>query len=224
VDDDCRVSALLHQYLEAHGLRVDIAPTIQAMWCRLEAHRPAVILLADGLPDGNGLAEVPRLRQHDGVGIIMLTMDAAPDRRCLGLDLGADDYIAKPFHLAEVRSRLHAVLRRVGHLRPEETPPHSFGGWTLDDLQGCLVGPAGKRVTLTDKELRLWRELAQSPGEPIDRDRLSCRIRSLPWEPDNRAIDVLISRLRARIERMPRLPEIIVTVRTKGYMLVPDGR
>ncbi len=225
VEDDLAVASLLREYLSTRGFSVETATTAREMWRRLAEAWPAAILLDAGLPDGNGLDLVPRLRAAGGTGIIMLTAQASPAERCGGLDRGADDYISKPFHLAEVGSRLQAVIRRL----PEAPRPQAaaaadgVGGWLLDERAGTLTDANGRRIELTSSEARLWRALAATPGVPVDRDRLSAHVRNLPWEPQIRAIDVLVARLRARVEDDPRRPRVIVTVRNRGYMLAASA-
>ncbi len=223
VDDDVDVAQLLAEHLTREGFDVATAPTIGAMWKQLERDWPDVVLLDVNLPDGNGTHLVPALRAAGDLGIVMLTVQDDPEDRSEALDVGADDYVGKPFALREVTSRVRALLRRLqpGRALSSETG-HVFGGWTLEEERGELVHADGRVEALTAKEARLWQALAAAAGSPVGRDTLSEQVRNVAWDPMVRAIDVLIARLRARIEANPKHPRIIITVRNEGYMLVPD--
>ena len=220
VDDNLAIVQLLDEYLSTQGFAVDTAHTVRAMWQRLTERPPAAILLDVRLPDGDGLDLLPELRDRSRAAILILTVEAEPRQRVHGLDHGADDYIAKPFHLPEIGSRLRAVLRRMAPAPATLPAGATFGGWRLDRQHAVLVGVDGGRVPLTASEQRLWQTLAATADVPVDRDTLSAAVRHVAWEPEVRAIDVMVARLRARIEVAPRQPSVIVTVRNRGYMLV----
>ncbi|MBL8837047.1 MAG: response regulator transcription factor, partial [Alphaproteobacteria bacterium] len=181
------------------------------------------------LPDGDGFDALKELRQSSRVPVIMLTAANTPTDRVLGLEIGADDYIAKPFEPRELIARIKTVLRRAG--ASGESPVGNateqliFGGFTLDLDMRSLVDAQNQPVTLTGAEFDLLRCLAEAPGRPLTRDRILDITRSRDWSPLDRSIDVLIGRLRKKLEADADSPAIIKTVRGIGYVMsVPVRR
>ena len=228
VDDDPEIRNLLAEYLSTHGYEVALADGGEAMRAQIARHPPAVVLLDIGLPGEDGLALARFLRERYDLGIIMITGAGAVVDRVVGLEMGADDYIAKPFDLREVRARLKSVLRRV-EAKPAEgrsmRRARILVGRCLLDLDAHqLSDPAGCEVALTSMEFDLLKALVEHPNQVLSRDRLLSLTRKREWEPFDRSIDILIARLRRKIEEEPERPQAIRTVRGAGYMFVPPAR
>jgi DNA-binding response OmpR family regulator len=197
------------------------------MRTQLERDPPAVVLLDIGLPDEDGLTLARFLRERYSVGIIMVTGADAVVDRVVGLEVGADDYISKPFDLREVLARVKSVLRR---LRPRPSDAHgaagriSVGRCLLDLRSHELSDSGGRPVALTSMEFELLKALVEHPNQVLSRDRLLTLTRKREWEPFDRSIDILIGRLRRKIEEQPDRPQVIRTVRGAGYMFVPAAK
>jgi two-component system phosphate regulon response regulator OmpR len=228
VDDDPEIRNLLAEYLSTHGYEVALADGGEAMRAQIARHPPAVVLLDIGLPGEDGLALARFLRERYDLGIIMITGAGAVVDRVVGLEVGADDYIAKPFDLREVRARLKSVLRRLEPKPAEGRPMHRarvrVGRCLLDLDAHQLADPAGCEVALTSMEFDLLKTLVEHPNQVLSRDRLLSLTRKREWEPFDRSIDILIARLRRKIEEEPERPQAIRTVRGAGYMFVPPAR
>jgi DNA-binding response OmpR family regulator len=228
VDDDPEIRNLLAEYLSTHGYEVALADGGEAMRAQIARHPPAVVLLDIGLPGEDGLALARFLRERYDLGIIMITGADAVVDRVVGLEVGADDYIAKPFDLREVRARLKSVLRRLEPkpaegrpIRPSRIP---VGRCLLDLDAHQLCDPAGRDIALTSMEFDLLKALVEHPNQVLSRDRLLTLTRKREWEPFDRSIDILIARLRRKLEDHPERPQAIRTVRGAGYMFVPPAR
>ncbi|SCW81320.1 DNA-binding response regulator, OmpR family, contains REC and winged-helix (wHTH) domain [Sphingobium faniae] len=226
VDDDPGMRVLLSNLLLRNGFRVTTAADYDQMVGELEARHVDLMLLDVMLPGVNGF-EICRDVRDGGWGdvpIIMISARGEQADRVAGLELGADDYIAKPFGDSEVLARVRAVLRRpplAGSAREARTHILSFAGWTMDLRRREVCAPSGAAVTLSSAEFDLLTNLAEHPQQVIGRERLLelARFR-LPGSSD-RSIDVLISRLRSKLGG-DRDPEIIRTVRGFGYMFAAD--
>jgi DNA-binding response OmpR family regulator len=199
----------------------------EAMRAELERALPDLVLLDIGLPGEDGLTLARYLRERYELGIVMVTAADAVVDRVVGLEVGADDYIAKPFDLREVLARLKSVLRRL-QSRPSDTRLAAgricVGRCLLDLRSHQLSDPTGRGVALTSMEFDLLRTLVEHPNQVLTRDRLLALTRKREWEPFDRSIDILIGRLRRKVEEDPERPSVIRTVRGAGYMFVPPSR
>ena len=225
VDDDPRIRQMLTRYFEQEGYRVSAAANGAAMRAHLSAKPIDVILLDVVMPGQDGFTIAREIRAKSDVGIIMLTGRDEVLDRVVGLEIGADDYIAKPFHLREVLARVKSVVRRR---RPAPNPAERseksgedvirFDGWILDTARRRLVSPSGKDVVLTSGEFDLLAALAKHPGHVFSRETLMEHTRGHGMKAFDRTIDAQIARLRKKIERDPKSPTIVKSVRAVGYV------
>jgi two-component system OmpR family response regulator len=221
VDDDREIRDLLSRFLTRNGCRVSVAREEREMRKVLQDASIDLIVLDAMLPGKDGFTICRELRATGGVPIIMLTAIGDETDRIVGLEMGADDYVAKPFNPRELLARMRAVLRRAAApQRTEEVPGGllRFGGWTLDVGRRRLLSPEGALVTLSTGEFDLLLAFAERPQRTLSRDQLLDLARGRGPAPFDRSIDVQVSRLRRKIEADPRAPEIIATVRGGGYM------
>ncbi len=227
VDDDPEITNLLAEYLSTHGYEVARADCGEAMRAEIARAAPAVVLLDIGLPDEDGLALARFLRERYDCGIIMVTGAGDVVDRVVGLEVGADDYIAKPFDLREVRARVKSVLRRL-EARERSSPGRdthvAVGRCRLDLCAHRLSDAAGCEVALTAMEFDLLKALVERPNQVLSRDQLLTLTRKREWEPYDRSVDILIARLRRKVEDDPERPSAIRTVRGAGYMFVPGPK
>ena len=220
VDDDQRIRQMLTRYFEQEGYRVSVAADGPAMRAQLN-DSVNVILLDVVMPGEDGLTLAREIRASSDVGIIMLTGRGDVLDRIIGLEVGADDYIAKPFHLREVLARVKSVLRRR---EPQSMPSGTadevirFEGWRLDVVRRQLVSPTGEEVALTSGEFDLLAALARHPGRVFGREALMDLTRGRSWETFDRTIDAQIARLRKKIEADPKKPMLVKSVRNVGYV------
>jgi two-component system, OmpR family, response regulator len=225
VDDDARVRTMLARYFEEEGFRVSLAGSGGEMRAVM-ANSPADLVLLDlVLPGEDGVSLARELRSQSEVGIIMLTGRDDVMDRVVGLEIGADDYVPKPFHLREVLARVRSVLRRAQRLpawvaNPERREPAIvFDDWRLDPERRQLTAPDGSDVPLTTGEFNLLSVFLQQPHRVLDRDQLMTFMHGRSWEAYDRTIDAQIARLRKKIERDPKNPVLIKSVRGAGYVL-----
>jgi two-component system phosphate regulon response regulator OmpR len=229
VDDDADVRSMIAEYLAGHGYEIDQAANGNEMRQALSRRVPDVVLLDLNLGGEDGLSLARHLREHHDVGIIMVTAASDVVDRIVGLEVGADDYVAKPFDPRELRARLKSVLRRV---RSTAGGPSREGGGRTGrrvrvgrfvlDLDGHrLLEAGGSEVELTSMEFDLLRVFTEHPNQVLSRDRLLTLTRNREWEPFDRSIDIRIARLRRKIEVDPETPRLIKTVRNAGYMFLP---
>jgi len=226
VDDDPAIRNLLAEYLGAHGYDVALAASGVAMRAELERAAPAVVLLDIGLPGEDGLTLARYLRERHQVGIIMVTGAGDVVDRVAGLEVGADDYIAKPFDPRELRARLKSLLRRVEFKSSAKPPAHlrvSIGRCFLDMKARSLSDAKGREIPITSMEFDLLKALIEHPNQVLSRDQLLTMTRNREWEPFDRSIDIRITRLRRKVEADPARPRAIRTVRGAGYMYIPAG-
>jgi len=228
VDDDLRLRDLLQRYLGEQGFAVRTVADGHAMDKLLSHERFELIVLDLMLPGEDGLSICRRLRgTKNTVPIIMLTAKGEDVDRIVGLEMGADDYLPKPFNPRELVARIHAVLRRRTAPAPPGAPapddgPVSFGGMTVDMGKRTLTRN-GQEVSLTTGEFALLKVLVTHPRTPLSRDKLMELARGREYEVFDRAIDVQVSRLRKLVEPDPAKPVYIQTVWGFGYVFVPDG-
>jgi two-component system phosphate regulon response regulator OmpR len=223
VDDDPSVRKMLVEYLSTHGYEVAQAASGEAMRAELARATPAVVLLDIGLPGEDGLTLARYLRERHDVGIIMVTGQGDVVDRVAGLEVGADDYIAKPFDPRELRARLKSVLRRLEKKdSPKAESRVSIGKCSLDMKSRTLNDARGKEVPITSMEFDLLKALVEHPNQVLSRDQLLGMTRNREWEPFDRSIDIRITRLRRKVEDDPAHPRVIKTVRGAGYMYIPS--
>jgi DNA-binding response OmpR family regulator len=231
VDDDPDIRELLQDYLGEQGYEVITVATADAFRQALAEHEPDVVLLDIGLPGEDGLSLARHVREHLDVGIIMVSGAGETVDRIIGLEIGADDYLAKPFDPRELHARVKSVLRRYRQQpgKPAEAEPEDaasrqvrFGIGVLD-LDRCqLLDTDGKEIPITAMEFELLKVFAERPNRPLSRDQLLNLTRNRDWDPYDRSIDIRIARLRRKIEPEPDKPLYLKTVRGMGYMFVPQ--
>jgi two-component system OmpR family response regulator len=222
VDDDPGLRELLRGYLGEGGFDVALAADGSEMWAHMNAATVDMVILDVMLPGDDGLALCRDLRARTRIPIIMLTARGDEMDRIIGLEMGADDYLPKPFSPRELLARIKSILRRAqdGEARLAPVRELYFGGWTLDLGARHLVGADGVVVPLSTGEFRLLKLLAEHANNVLSRDQLIETLAQREADPLDRTVDVMISRLRRRLGDDAREPELIKTVRNEGYMLV----
>jgi len=220
VDDDAAIREMLSEYLSTHGYDVAQADGGAAMRAALARGAPDLVLLDVGLPGEDGLTLARFLRERYDLGIIMVTGADGVVDRVAGLEVGADDYIAKPFDPRELRARVKSVLRRLQGKPAAAAPANrvAVGRCQLDLRSRSLTDREGRDITLTVMEFDLLKAFVDHPNQVLSRDRLLTLTRNREWEPFDRSIDIRIARLRRKIEEDPDHPRAIRTVRGAGYM------
>lgn len=209
-------------YFESQGFQVSVAHDGDGMWEIVKAQAPALVLLDVGLPGKDGLDLARELRAHDDyLGIILVTARDNDIDKIVGLESGANDYVTKPFNSRELLARVKIVLRETWRRRPNgEGRQRRFGRWHLDLVQRSLYDEAGRRMACPRGEMAILTALADRPGTVLSRAQLMEHVSERADTTADRSIDVLISRLRRRLEHDPSNPELIVTVRGEGYVLL----
>lgn len=221
VDDDPRVCRLLERYLLNSGLQVDIANDGDEMRRCIERRQPALVLLDLQLPGTSGLELLKELRIDSDVGIIILTGTGVDIDMIIGLEIGADDYVQKPFDHRELLARIRSVLRRR-HTPAQEVPDHStakFAGWELDFTSHQLIASNGEEVDLTGREFQLLGLLVKSANKVFTRDQIMDEVSGRGCMPSDRSVDSLVVKLRKKVEADPKKPSLIRTIRGSGYIL-----
>ena len=228
VDDEEEIRELLENYLGSYGFEVDAVADGQAMREALKATHYDLVLLDLGLPGEDGLTLARELRNDSRLGIVIVTGRGQPVDRIIGLEIGADDYVAKPFELRELLARVRSVLRRLKAAAPAAAASTAgrddlrvFEGWQLDLAARSLSRPDGEPVVLTTGEFELLSIFARNPNRALSRDELMDFIHRREAGPFDRSIDVQVGRLRRKIERDPARPEMIKSVRGVGYQFTP---
>ncbi|OLF51770.1 response regulator [Pseudomonas chlororaphis] len=225
VDDDLEVLALLKKFFVQHGYSVDVATEGASLWAALERQVPDLIILDLMLPGENGLTLCQRLRQQHAVPVIMLTAMGELSDRVVGLEMGADDYLSKPFDARELLARVRAVLRRAGESRPQTgevpRPLIKFADWQLDLTRRELRSPDQVMIPLSAGEFDLLLVFAEHPQRILSREQLLDLARGQAYEAFDRSIDVQVSRLRRKLEFDTKRPAMIRTVRNGGYLFTP---
>jgi two-component system OmpR family response regulator len=226
VDDDAEIRDLLRDYLQKNGYRVTAVADGKAMRSALERARPDLIVLDLMLPGEDGLALCRELRSHSDVPIVMLTARGEEVDRIVGLEMGADDYVPKPFSPRELLARIKGILRRSRalpeNLKPDSARAFRFAGWRLEVAARHLVSPEGVVVPLSGAEFKLLRIFLGHPNRVLSRDQLVDLTQSREAEAYDRSIDLQVSRLRRRLGEDAREPSIIKTVRSEGYVLAAN--
>ena len=226
VDDQQEIRDVVQEYLTGEGFRVSTANDGAGMR-RVLSQAPADLVILDlMLPGEDGLTLARALRSQSGIGIIILTGRGETVDRIIGLEMGADDYLPKPFHLRELLARVKSVLRRVQSRTGEAgtQPARSrarFAGWSLDLSSRELASPTGEQVRLTTGEFDLLAAFVSNANQVLSRDRLLDLARNREAGPFDRTIDVQVGRLRRKLEDDPQNPALIKTVRGSGYIFTP---
>ncbi|HET9449838.1 MAG TPA: response regulator [Aggregicoccus sp.] len=222
VDDDRETRELLARFLGQHGCKVLGAAEGREMRQALRSWRVDLVVLDLMLPGDDGLVLCRELRAHSQLPVIMLTAVGEEVDRIIGLEVGADDYLPKPFNPRELLARIRAVLRRT---READAAPAAargdaacFAGWRLELGARRLLAPEGHEVPLTSGELQLLRVFVERPQRTLSRDQILDLTRGREAVPFDRSVDVQVSRLRRKLERNPSHPELIKTVRADGYV------
>jgi two-component system phosphate regulon response regulator OmpR len=218
VDDDTRLRQLLNKYLVENGYLVSTAADAAEARQQLGAMAFDLIVLDVMMPGESGFALTRSLRADNPVPILLLTAMGETADRIAGLEMGADDYLAKPFEPRELLLRINSILRRSARDLPEEPQPCRFGRFTFDPVRSELLGD-GDVVHLTSAEATLLAVLALAPGETLSREDLAAQTGN---SNNLRTVDVQVTRLRKKIEEDPRLPRYLQTVRGRGYVLWTD--
>ena len=225
VDDQKEICDVVQEYLTGEGYRVSIAHDGNGMRRVLGQHHIDLVILDLMLPGEDGLTLARSLRNESGIGIIILTGRGETVDRIIGLEMGADDYLPKPFHLRELLARVKSVLRRVQSRVGEPGQPvrtnARFAGWSLDLSSRELLSPAGQQVRLTTGEFDLLAAFVNNPNQVLSRDRLLDLARNREAGPFDRTIDVQVGRLRRKLGDDPQQPSMIKTVRGSGYIFTP---
>ena len=224
VDDDPELGELLRGYLGGNGFEVEVAADGAAMRGRMAAAMPDLVILDLMLPGEDGLSLCRGLRAESSLPILMLTARGEDTDRIVGLEMGADDYLPKPFNPRELLARIRSILRRAGETAAHEAPARAlvFAGWTLDLGARHLVGADGVVVPLSNGEFKLLRAFAEHPFRVLSRDQLMDVLAGREAGPFDRSVDVMVHRLRRRLADDAREPQLIKTVRSEGYMLAAD--
>ncbi|MDQ6629744.1 MAG: response regulator transcription factor [Pseudomonadota bacterium] len=227
LDDETEITQLLAGYLQSRGYRVSQIHDGRALLQLMPVDPPALVLLDLGLPGEDGFAIARQLREQWRCGLVIVTGRGDAVDKVVGLEIGADDYVTKPFDLRELLARINAVLRRIASpdaSAPATTaasPRQRFAGWELDTGARRLLAPQGREVALTSGEFDLLSAFVQHPGRVLSRDFLLEQTRGREAAPFDRTIDVQVGRLRRKIEENADDPQIIKSVRGAGYILVP---
>ncbi|VTU30890.1 Transcriptional regulatory protein OmpR [Variovorax sp. PBL-H6] len=229
LDDEVEITTLLSGYLHGQGFRVSQLHAGPALLELMASDPPALVLLDLGLPGEDGFAIARQLREHWRCGLVIVTGRGDAVDKVVGLEVGADDYVTKPFDLRELVARIKAVLRRMVPSEPgqatrpgaEEANLLHFARWELDTSARRLLDPNRREVALTTGEFDLLSTLATHPGRVLSRDFLLDATRGRDGGPFDRTIDVQIGRLRRKLEDDSNNPQIIKSVRGAGYILVP---
>ncbi|WP_246295093.1 response regulator [Piscinibacter koreensis] len=234
LDDEVEICVLLANYLERHGYRVTQLHNGRSLMELMAIDPPGLVLLDLGLPGEDGLSIARQLREHWKCGLVIVTGRGDSVDKIVGLEVGADDYVTKPFDLRELLARIKAVLRRTNPdpalaavLEPSITATGTarskfrLANWELDIPARRLTNPEGREVSLTGGEFDLLCAFAQHPGRVLTRDFLLEQTRGREAGPFDRTIDVQVGRLRKKLESDSGNPQIIKSVRGAGYILVP---
>ncbi len=225
VDDEPGIRETIQEYLELHDFRVTPADGGERLRSVIEQNDVDLVLLDIRMPGEDGLSLARYLRGSSDVGIIMLTAAGEVVDRIVGLEMGADDYLAKPVDLRELLARIKAVLRRAEMSRSAADDAEDgdartarFGRFTLNLDSHKLLDPEGDEIPLTGMEFDLLKAFADNPNRVLSRDQLLNLAHNRDWEPFDRSIDIRVARIRRKIESDPAKPQVIKTVRGAGYI------
>lgn len=227
VDDEEGIRFQLEAFLSSEGYRVTTVPDGRGLRAVMDEGVVDLVLLDLHLPGEDGIAIARDYLSKTDVGLIMLTSRTEVMDRVVGLEVGADDYIPKPYNLRELLARIRSVLRRRGREARSgdgtgSIPKVRFAGWVLDYLSRSLTSPTGESVPLTSSEFNLLVVFIRNPNRVLSRDELLQLAADRKWEPLDRAVDVLIGRLRRKVEQDSKAPRLIKTVRGAGYIFTAE--
>ena len=224
VDDDADLRWMVNKYLSKHNFEVTLTEDGEKMREALELDSFDLAILDINLPGEDGLSLARYLRSNYQIGIVMLSAAAEVFDRIVGLEMGADDYVTKPFEPRELLARVKSVLRRLednGQAEVTSTTKRvQFGEYSLDLETHQLLDKEDQQVLLTSMEFDLLKAFAENPNKVLNRDQLLNLSHNRDWDPFDRSIDIRITRLRRKIEKQPSKPQIIKTVRGAGYIFV----
>ena len=220
IDDDEKLVGLTREYLESHGFEVAAAYDGHAGVEAVISSEPALVILDLMLPGIDGLEVCRRVRQSSRVPILMLTAKGDETERIVGLEIGADDYLPKPFNPRELLARIRAILRRSDDDETVAVSSVVRVGPLVVDIGSRAVSVRGQQVDLTTAEFDILHALASSAGRVLSRDQLLQKVHGENWAAYDRSVDVHVSRIRQKIEKDPRRPALLKTVRGVGYQLV----
>lgn len=227
VDDEAKLREPLAEYLTGQGLVVHEAESASAARSLLLQFQPDLVLLDIMMPGEDGLSLCRHLIEAKGLPVILLTARGEATDRIVGLEMGADDYVVKPFEPRELVARIRSVWRRAqpgNQAAPERDLLYGFEGWLLDPLKRKLTDPQGTIVPISTAEFRMLRAFLDHPRIVLDRDRLLDMVQGREAHLFDRAVDNQVSRLRRKIEADSRDPQLIQTVRGGGYCMAADVR
>ncbi len=225
LDDEAEITRLIANYLQGQGFRVSQTHDGRALLRLMAEDPPQLVLLDLGLPGEDGFSIARQLREHWRCGLVIVTGRGDAIDKVVGLEIGADDYVTKPFDLRELLARIKAVLRRtlaapaIGAGAPR--PKHRFADWELDVAARRLLDPERREVALTSGEFDLLATFVEHAGRVLSRDFLLEHTRGREAAPFDRTIDVQVGRLRKKLEKDSDDPQIIKSVRGAGYVFVP---
>jgi two-component system phosphate regulon response regulator OmpR len=228
VEDDASIREMVAEYLGGQGYDVQQAESGSDMREEIERNLPDIVLLDIRLPGEDGLTLARYLRERYDVGIIMVTGADGVVDRVVGLEVGADDYVTKPFDPRELLARVKSVMRRLQSHGPEKAPARvggervAVGRCFLDVASHRLLDVGGQEVPITSMEYDLLKVFTENPNKVLTRDQILNLTRNRDWEPFDRSIDIRIARLRRKVEPQPGEPQAIRTIRGAGYMFVPN--
>jgi two-component system OmpR family response regulator len=226
LDDEADITTLLANYLRGHGYRVSQVHEGRALMQLMDVDPPVLVLLDLGLPGEDGFSIARQLREHWRCGLVIVTGRGDAVDKVVGLEIGADDYVTKPFDLRELAARIKAVLRRIEPAEASAAPPgrdlYRFANWELDASARRLlsVSPDSREISLTGGEFDLLLAFVRHPGRVLSRDFLLEQTRGREAAPFDRTIDVQVGRLRKKLEVDVDDPQMIKSVRGAGYILV----
>jgi len=229
VDDDSGLRETLADFFEIEGYAVAQAANVRDARAQLAEIDPDLMLLDINMPGGDGLTFAAELRARSTIPIIILSGKGAMVDRVVGLEVGADDYVAKPFELRELLARVRAVLRRTRSApEPQSTAPDTaqrvgrFSAFVFKPHQRTLLGPTGEVIDLTGAEYNLLAAFIDRPNRVLSRDAIADLTRKDDWDAFDRSIDTLVSRLRRKLASHAEASQLIQTVRGEGYVLAAD--
>lgn len=218
VEDETLTREMLRLFLEEDGFMVSTAATVQGMASLLATEPVDLILLNIGLPDGNGLVHLQQLPEDQRPPVMCISADSQEDSRVMALEAGAEDFLTKPLNERELSVRLRNLLRR--RIRATDAIIHDglvFGSWRLDLAKERLTDTSGKAEHLTTTEFKLLLAMATNPNRPLSREWLSQTVLRRPWRAEDRSLDVLVGRLRRKLESRKDGREYVRSVRYVGY-------
>lgn len=228
VDDDSDIRDLLGKFLRRHGFEASLAKDGNEMQAILLKQAVDLVILDIMMPGDDGLTLCRQMRTNSTIPILMLTAISEEVDRILGLEMGADDYLSKPFNPRELLARVRAILRRsqgggsLNGIGTNEGVIYEFAGWLLDSAERRLKSPDSLEITLSSGEFNLLHALVQRSQQVLSRDKLLDLTKNREAGPFDRSIDIQISRLRHKLEQDPKNPQIIKTIRGGGYVLAAE--